>query len=61
MRVFRGFAIFLALAFVSIGIVMSFDSVSQPRAPASDHVSAGAVFCSLAFTLVYFLPRPVVK
>jgi hypothetical protein len=61
MRFFRGIAILLAVIFTSIGIFMLYEPVSHQRAPASDQVILGAVFCALALTLVYFVSRPVVK
>ena len=61
MRAFRGFAIVLAVAFICAGIFMLYDPVSHQLAPASDQVIAGAVCCSLAFILVYFVSRPILK
>jgi uncharacterized BrkB/YihY/UPF0761 family membrane protein len=61
MRFFRGIAIILAVIFISIGIFMLYEPFSRQRAPASDQVIVGAVFCALALTLVYFVSRPIVK
>lgn len=61
MRFFRGLAIVLAVVFTSIGISMLYEPVSNQRAPASDQVIIGAVFCALALTLVYFVSRPIMK
>src|SRR6266480_1351661 len=40
---------------------MLYDSMAQRSAAASDSVIAGAVFFSLALTLLYFLARPAAK
>ena len=61
MRFFRGLGIILAVVFISVGIFMLYEPVSHQRAPASDQVIVGAVFCALALTLVYFVSRPVMK
>jgi hypothetical protein len=61
MRFFKGIAIILAVIFISMGIFMLYEPVSSQRAPASDQVIVGAVFCALALTLVYFVSRPVMK
>lgn len=61
MRFFRGLGIILAVVFISVGIFMLYEPVSHHRAPASDQVIVGAVFCALALTLVYFVSRPIVK
>ena len=51
----------LILTFISLGILFLYDSVSHPRAAAPGQVITGAVFCSLALTLLYFLSRPAEK
>ncbi len=61
MRVFRGLAILLTVASVSLGIFVLCDSMARRGAVASDSVIAGAVLFSLALTLLYFLPRPALK
>ena len=61
MRVFSGFAILLTVALVSLGIFVLCDSMARRSAAASDGVIAGAVLFSLAFTLLYFLPKPALK
>lgn len=61
MRFFRGLMLLLAAIFTFMGIFMLYDTLSQRRAPASDQVILGAVFCALALTLVYFVSRPILK
>ncbi len=46
---------------ISVGIFMLYDSMAQRTAAASDSVIAGAVFFSLALTLLYFLARAAAK
>jgi hypothetical protein len=61
MRVFSGFAILLTVALVSLGIFVLCDSIARRSAAASNGIIAGAVLCSLALTLLHFLPRPALK
>lgn len=61
MKFFKGFAVLLALTFILLGILFLYDSVSHPIAAAPGQIIAGAFFCSLALTLVYFLLRPAEK
>jgi len=61
MRVFRGFAILLTVALISLGILILYDSMARRSAAASDAVIPGAVLFSLALTLLYILSRPTVK
>jgi len=61
MRVFKGFAILLTVAFISVGIFILYDPMARRSAAASDSVIPGAVLFSLALTLLYFLSRPTLK
>ena len=61
MRIFRGFAILLSVALISVGIFILYDSMARRSAAGSDGVIVGAVLVSLALTLLYFLSRPAVK
>ena len=61
MRVFRGFAIFITVALISLGIFILYDSLAGRSAAASDGVIPGAVLFTLALVMLYFLSRPTVK
>ena len=61
MRAFRGFAIFLALVLIALGIFILYDSLTQKVAAAPGQIIAGAVLCSLALALLYFVSRPALK
>ena len=61
MRVFRGFAIFLTVAFISLGVFVLYDPLARRSATASDMVIPGAVLFTLALAMLYFLSRPTVK
>src|ERR1700720_1301369 len=54
LRFFQGFAILLTLAFLSAGGSLLHGSISNPGMQPWELV-AGALLCSLAFTVVYFL------
>ena len=61
MRAFRGFAIALMLALISLGIFILYNSMARRSAAAADSVIAGAVLFSLALTLLYYISRPTIK
>jgi len=61
MRVFRGFAIILAVALISLAIFILYDPLARRSAAASDGVIPGAVLFTFALVLLYFLSRPTVK
>jgi hypothetical protein len=61
MRVFRGFAILLALVSILFGVLILYDSVAWQVAAAPGQIIAGALFCSLALSLLYFVSRPAPK
>jgi hypothetical protein len=61
MRVFRGFAIILTVALISLGIFILYDPLARRNAAASDGVIPGAVLFTFALALLYFLSRPTVK
>ena len=61
MRVFRGFGIFLTVAFISLGVFILYDPLARRSAAASDGVIPGAVLFTLALAMLYFLSRPIVK
>jgi hypothetical protein len=61
MRVFRGFAIILTVALISLGIFILYDPLARRSAAASDGVIPGAVLFTFALVLLYFLARPTVK
>jgi hypothetical protein len=61
MHVFRGFVIALIVISISLGTFILYDSIAQRRAASADNVIGGAVLCSFALALLYFVSRPVVK
>jgi hypothetical protein len=61
MYVFRGFVIALIVTSISLGTFILYDSIAQRRAASTDNVIGGAVLCSFALALLYFVSRPVVK
>jgi hypothetical protein len=46
---------------ISLGTFILYDSIAQRRAASTDNVIGGAVLCSFALALLYFVSRPVVK
>jgi hypothetical protein len=61
MRVYGGFAILLALVAISLGVLILYDSLSRQVTAAPGQTIAGAVFCSLALALLYFVSRPALQ
>ncbi|SRR5216684_195322 len=61
MNVFRGFVILLIVVSISLGTFILYDSIAQRRAAPADNVIVGAVLCSFAIALLYFVSKPVVK
>jgi hypothetical protein len=61
MYVFRGFVIALIVISISLGTFILYDSIAQRRAASTYNVIGGAVLCSFALALLYFVSRPVVK
>jgi len=61
MRVFRGLAIALMLALISVGIFILCNSMARRSAAEADSVIAGAVLFSLALTLLYYISRLTIK
>jgi hypothetical protein len=59
--VFRGFVILLIVVSISLGTFILYDSIAQRRAASADNIIAGAVLCSFAIALLYFVSKPVVK
>jgi len=46
---------------ISLGTFILYDSIAQRRAASADNIIAGAVLCSFAIALLYFVSKPVVK
>jgi len=61
MYVFRGSVIVLIVISISLGTFILYDSIAQGRAASTDHIIAGAVLCSFALALLYFVSKTVVK
>ena len=61
MYVFRGFVILLMVISISLGIFILYDAIAQRRAASPVNIIGGAVLCSFALALLYFVSRPVVK
>jgi len=61
MYVFRGFVILLIVTSISLGTFILYDTIAQRRAASPVNIIGGAVLCSFALALLYFVSRPVVK
>src|SRR5439155_26321556 len=61
MRVFKGSAIALMLALISLAIFILYNSMASRSAAEADSVIAGAVLFSLALTLPYYITSPTIK
>ena len=61
MHVFRGFVILLIIISISLGTFILYDSIAQRRAASPDNIIEGAVLCSFALALLYFVSKTVVK
>ncbi len=61
MYVFRGFVILLMVISISLGTFILYDTIAQRRAASPVNIIGGAVPCSFALALLYFVSRPVVK
>lgn len=61
MNVFRGFVILLMVISISLGIFILYDAIAQQRAASPVNIIGGAVLCSFALALLYFVSRPVAE
>jgi len=61
MYVCRSFVSLLIVVSISLGAFILYDSIAQRRAASANNIIAGAVLCSFAIALLYFVSKPVVK
>jgi len=61
MYVCRSFVILLIVVSISLGAFILYDSIAQRRAASADSTIAGAVLCSFAIAMLFFVSKPVVK
>jgi hypothetical protein len=53
--------IVLIVISISLGTFILYDTIAQRRAASPVNIIGGAVLCSFALALLYFVSKPVVK